>query len=77
MLTHYKHFELDLQKIVKYSLDYNGDYLFENFIHYFWRHSTSNFVHFSSMYIVMVDRDRINFMQKFLKMLRFIVIYFL
>ena len=32
MLTqyHYKHYELDLQKIVKYTLDYNA-FLFENF----------------------------------------------
>ena len=34
MLTqyHYKHYELDLQKIVKYALDYNGNCSFKNFI---------------------------------------------
>ena len=72
MLTqyHYKHYELDLQKIVKCALDYNGNCLFENFV--------SNFVHFSSrcIYIVMVDRDRINVMQKFFKILKCIVIYY-
>ena len=63
MLTqyHYKRYELDSQKIVKYASDYILDCLFENFI--------NNFVRFSSkcMYIVMVDRDRISVMQKFFK----------
>ena len=56
-------------EIVKYAFHYNGDCLFENFIHYFWRHTISNFVHFSSksMYIIMVERGRINIMQKFFK----------
>ena len=58
-------------EIVKYAFHYNGDCLFENFIHYFWRHTSSNFVHFSSksMYIIMVERGRINIMQKFFKTL--------
>ena len=62
MYTHYKQYELDLQKIVKYTFHYNGDCLFENFIHYFWRHTISNFVHLNSkcIYISMEDRDRIN-----------------
>ena len=53
--------KIDSQKIVKYALDYNGNCLFENLI--------GNFVHFSSkcMYIIMVDRNRINFVQKFVK----------
>ena len=60
-----------------YALHYNGNFLFENFIHCFWRNTITNFVHFTSkgMYIVMVDRDRINVLQKFFKILKFIVIY--
>ena len=67
---HYKRYELDLQKTVKYALNYNGNYLFENFV--------SNFVHFASrcMYIVMVDGDRINVIQTFFKILKYIVIYY-
>ena len=72
MLTQYdyKRYELDLQKIVKYALNYNGNCLFENFI--------SNFVRFSSKcrYIAMVDRDRNNVTQKFSKILKYIVIYY-
>ena len=72
MLTqyHYKRYEMDLQKIVKYALDYNGICLFEKLF--------SIFVRFSSwcMYIVMKDRDGINVMQKFFKILKYIVIYY-
>ena len=61
---------LDLPKIVKYAFHYNENCLFGNFIHYFWRYTNSNFVHFKvasskCMYIIMVDRGRINIMQKF------------
>ena len=65
-LVPFKNYELDLQKIVKYALDYNGSCFFflENFIHYFRRRNINNFVHFSSkcMYIVMVYRDGLIFM---------------
>ena len=82
MVTQYhdKHYDLDLQKIMKYALDYNGiTSFFESFIHYFWRHIIINFVHFNSkgMYIVTVCRDRFVFMQKFYKIWMFIVIYYL
>ena len=80
MLTqyHYKCYERDLQKIVNYALDYNGNCFFENFIHEFWKHTISKFVDFSSkcMYIVMVDRERINAMQKYFKILKYVAIYY-
>ena len=66
-----------IYEIVKYAFHYNDDCLFEKLIHYFWRHTISNFAHFSSkcIYIIMVERGRINIMQKFFKILKYIVIY--